>query len=437
MIKKLREIYETKVKILDENKNSNVMNVSVPFIQADEKNINGRTYPISLLKREVARVQGSVKKGSFIGTGDHPSSGTEDIATASHIVTALSLDEKGQGTAELRILPTERGKTVQTLIRNNAQLGVSIRGFGTVSKDGRVADDYKLAGLDVVLNPSFKGAVFDKNNISESQNFGEESAKNKDEDKELEKAINKLERESYLSAVDAGFEGDQKSWLRNCGSLREAMGLKEDEEEIRVEKLTEEAINKRIRGYYREAVAGGFRGDFNSWKEQYPRIVEMAKQPIKIAEKKKEKRGFDGRMTLGEARGAGFKGTVEEFKEQYPEMELVLPSAPQKIKKVDERELTEKEITEESARIFTTLSKDNPNNTIMLEDVKNLLMEEEEEKVDKRIRKKAIMIISREADGSCSQEKLKEMVEIEIKNLKEERKKRLEANWECYKRLLD
>ncbi|MCK4859733.1 MAG: hypothetical protein KAS87_04135, partial [Candidatus Omnitrophica bacterium] len=137
-----------------------------------------------------------------------------------------------------------------------------------------------------------------------------------------------------------------------------------------------------------------------------------------------------------EARGAGFKGTAEEFKEQYPEMELVLPSAPQKVKKVVERELTQKEIIEESARIFTALSKDNPDNKIMLEDVKKILMEEEEEKVDKRIRKKAIMIVSQEADGSVSQEKLKEMVEIEVKNLKEERRKRLNENWKCYRKLL-
>lgn len=259
---------------------------------------------------------------------------------------------------------------------------------------------------------------------------------NKNEDEDLEKAINKLERESYLNAVESGFKGEQKDWLKNCGSLREAMGIKKDDEEERVEKLTEEMINKRIRGYYHEAVAGGFKGDFNAWKEQYPKIVEMAKQPIKIAEKKKEKREFDGRMTLAEARGAGFKGTTEDFKKRYPEMELIVPEPPQKIKEVLDREMTEKELISEAGRIFTALSKDNPS-SLTLEDVKKLLRREEGEKVDKRIRRKAIQIVSQEADGSVSHEKLKEMVEIEIKALKEARKKRLEANWKCYRRLLD
>jgi len=171
---KLQELIEAKIEILSEDKTKDVMSVIVPFIQAGERNLNGRIYPESLLKREISRVQGSVKRGSFIGTGDHPFSGIENIATASHIVTSLSLDKKGKGMAELRILPTERGKAIQTLIRNNATLGVSIRGFGTIAKDGRVADDYKLVGLDVVLNPSFKDSVFDKSNIFESASFNED-----------------------------------------------------------------------------------------------------------------------------------------------------------------------------------------------------------------------------------------------------------------------
>jgi len=250
---KLQEIYETKVRILSENKDSNVMNVMVPFIQSDIKNQNGRIYKKSLLQREIARVQGSVKRGSFIGAGDHPSSGLADIATASHIVTALSLDEKGQGTAELRILPTERGKSIQTLIRNNAQLGVSIRGFGDL-KNGVVQDNYKLVGLDIVTNPSFKNAVFDKSNIFESQNFEEEANEG------LEKEINALEKESWLSACESGYKGTQEEWEKQySGSLREMMGLPEKEGgKTSVEKLTEEAINAKIRTFHNEAIQGGF-----------------------------------------------------------------------------------------------------------------------------------------------------------------------------------
>lgn len=438
MKKKIREILQPEIEILSEKKSKDgSLTILAPWIQADRPNKNGRLYPLSLLQREVAETQKRIEQGSAIGSADHPSGAFTTLGDASHLITKLEIDKSGKGWMTAKILPTSKGKNVIEIIKAGGQLGISARGAGSISKDGRVESDYKLLGIDIVTNPSEPTATFDKSNVFESLEFSDESkSKNKDKDKELEKAINKLERESYLGAVESGFKGDQKDWLRNCGSLREAMGIKEDEEEIRVEKLTEEAINKRIRGYYREAVSAGFKGDFNSWKEQYPKIVEMAKQPIKIAEKKKEKREFDGRMTLAEARGAGFKGTVTEFKEQYPDMELIVPEPPQEIKKVVDEERTEKEITEEAGRIFVALSKDNSSNSITLEDVKKLLMKEEEEKVDKRIRRKAIQIVSREADGSVSHEKLKEMVETEIKNLKEERKKRLAANWQCYRKLL-
>ena len=264
-MKKLQELIEAKAKILSESKDDNVMNVSVPFIQSDVKNRNGRIYKKSLLQREIARVQGSVKKGSFIGAGDHPQGGIENIATASHIVTKLSLDEKGKGTAELRILPTERGKTIQTLIRNDAQLGVSVRGFGEVGRDGIVSDSYKLVGLDIVTNPSFKDSVFDKSNIFESQNFEEEANEN------LEKEIQALEKESYLGACESGYKGSQEDWEKQySNSLREAMGLpKAEGRETPVEKLTEEQIRKRIFSYYQEAVTAGFKGTFPEWKEKF------------------------------------------------------------------------------------------------------------------------------------------------------------------------
>lgn len=425
---KIQELYETKVRILSENKDSNVMNVMVPFIQSDIKNQNGRIYKKSLLQREIARVQGSVKRGSFIGAGDHPSSGLADIATASHIVTALSLDEKGQGTAELRILPTERGKSIQTLIRNNAQLGVSIRGFGDL-KNGVVQDNYKLVGLDIVTNPSFKNAVFDKSNIFESQNFEEEN-----EDEDLEKSIDELERESYLNAVNSGFIGDQKEWLQNCGSLREAMGLPEKESgKTSVKKLTKAQVNARTYSYFLEACSAGFVGDFNTWKEKHPKLVEMASEVkiVKTKEAPETKEKFESKSTWAEIQLSGFRGTQAEYKEKFPSIEIIRPEIQKRI--------VEKTLEEEAAIIFTALSKDKPNSQITLEDVKKMLEKEEIVKADKRLRKRAIYIVNSSIAGSGSvptQEMLEKMVAMEIENLKERRKEMREKNWQCYKRLL-
>lgn len=186
-MKELRELqFEDEPIVLSERKagDGDSMTVLVPWIQADKKNQNKRSYPLALLQREVARIQGAVKKGAFVGTGDHPAGGLADVATASHIVQKVWLDKKGKGWAEMKIIPTNRGENVMTLIDQDAQLGVSARGFGTVDeKTGEVQNDYKLVGIDIVTNPSYKEGTFSKSNIFESLDFEAGDAENKLEDK--------------------------------------------------------------------------------------------------------------------------------------------------------------------------------------------------------------------------------------------------------------
>ena len=432
---RLQELIETKIKILSENKDSNVMNVMVPFIQSDIKNRNGRIYKKSLLQREIARVQNSVKKGSFIGVGDHPASGIENIATASHIVTALSLDEKGQGTAELRILPTSRGKTIQTLIHNNATLGVSIRGFGEVGKDGMVQNNYKLMGLDIVTNPSFKDAVFNKSNIFESVEFSEENEVQKD----LEEAINDLEKQSFFGAVESGYKGTEEEFSAQYGGkLREMVGLPATSDGLNaVKKLTEAQVNARTYTYYREAVNGGFIGTFDEWKEKFPQIVEQAKEKkVVLSEKKEEiKEPFKSRTSWNEVIASGFHGTMQEYQEQFPDIELIAPVSPQK--PIVEKTLT---LKEQAAKIFTSLAKDNPNSQLVLEDIIAFLEKKEIAEADKRLRKRAIYIVNTSLAGSGSvpdKEMLLKMVEDEIENQKKLRQERRDRNWAAYEKLLD
>ena len=93
---KLTDLFEAKVKVVSEKKSQDgdVMNVLVPVVKSDIRNQNGRIYKKSLLQREFAKLQTAIQKKSLIGTGDHPKSGIADIATASHLVTALSMDEQ-------------------------------------------------------------------------------------------------------------------------------------------------------------------------------------------------------------------------------------------------------------------------------------------------------------------------------------------------------
>jgi len=186
----LREIqFEDEPIVLSEKeiKDEKFMDILVPWIQANKKNQNGRTYPESLLQREVARIQKAVEAGSLVGTGDHSPSGLADIATASHIVKKVWLDKKGKGWAEMRVVGTGRGKNIMTMINQGAQLGVSPRGFGTVDeKTGEVQSDYKLMGIDIVTNPSYKEGVFNKENVFESLDF-----KSDDDENKLEDELNK------------------------------------------------------------------------------------------------------------------------------------------------------------------------------------------------------------------------------------------------------
>jgi len=220
---KLQEIFDAgKPNIISERKlpDDLTMTVEVPWIQADKKNQNGRKYPLALLKREVARIQSAVSRGAMIGTGDHPIGGLENIATSSHILQKVWLDKKGKGWAEMKIVPTERGNSVMTLISQDAQLGVSARGFGTVDeKTGEVQSDYKLVGIDIVINPSYKEGVFNKSNIFESLNLEDENK----EDKMMglsEKYVDAMVESIYGMQVDEGsFEGSLEDFQKQKGNL--------------------------------------------------------------------------------------------------------------------------------------------------------------------------------------------------------------------------
>ena len=430
-MEKLREILETKVKILSEKKNKyDSMTILAPWIVTGRKNQNGRLYGHDLIQREVARLQPSIKAGSAIGNADHPAGALSTLADASHIITKLELDKDGKGWMTAKILNTTKGKNVVEIIKAGGQLGISARGAGNVSSSGTVESDYKLLGIDFCTSPSEPEAVFDKSNICESLEFSEDEDAQKQKD--LEEAVNNLEKESYLNALDSGFIGSQEDWEElSGGNLRTMMGLKEDDGKTTVQKLTEETVKKRTFFFYEEAVRGGYRKSFDEWKEEYPKLVEQASKGIKIEEKKEPepKETFKAKISWSEAVKSGFTGTIAEFKKQYPDVVLEVPKIP-------EKPITEN-LEQEAQRIFAGLKRDNPNSSVTFESVKKYLEKEEEAQTDKRLRERAIAIVSRDLAGNVSQEVIERMVESEFQALKTEREERKKKNWEAYRRLLD
>jgi hypothetical protein len=215
---KIQEIEQIeKIKILHEGKNKagGTMTILAPFTQADQKNRNGRIYPRALLQREVDRVQGLIEKGAFIGTGDHHQTGQTTIADASHIIKKLWLDKDGRGMAELKIVPTTRGKNVMELIKQGATLGLSTRGTGDVSPTGVVQGSYKLLGIDIVTSPSASVANFNQDNVFESVGFDEQAEEKKFKTGSSEEFVQAILESCYDRDLRENFfSGSYEEWLR-------------------------------------------------------------------------------------------------------------------------------------------------------------------------------------------------------------------------------
>lgn len=133
-----------------------------PFLQAEIKNRNGRSYPLSILQNEVARYQKEfIDENRALGELCHPDSPTINLDRVSHRI--LSLTQEGNDfIGKARILDTPMGKIAKTFIDDGIKLGVSSRGVGSLVEgpDGdTVGDDFYLATpADIVYDPSAPAA---------------------------------------------------------------------------------------------------------------------------------------------------------------------------------------------------------------------------------------------------------------------------------------
>jgi len=128
------------------------------FMQADQKNRNGRVYPFSVLNKEVARYNKEfVAEGRAFGELGHPEGPTVNLDRVSHMITKLEADGKNF-VGEAKLLSTPMGEIAKALIKDGGKLGVSSRGMGSLeSRSGAnyVKDDFYLAtAADIVADPS-------------------------------------------------------------------------------------------------------------------------------------------------------------------------------------------------------------------------------------------------------------------------------------------
>lgn len=133
-----------------------------PFLVAETKNRNGRSYPVSVLENEVGRyMKEYVEKNRAFGELGHPESPTINLERVSHMITNITKNGNVfEGKA--KVLDTPMGKIAKNLMEAGATLGVSSRGMGSLKNvDGVnvVQPDFYLAtAADIVADPSAPGA---------------------------------------------------------------------------------------------------------------------------------------------------------------------------------------------------------------------------------------------------------------------------------------
>ena len=128
------------------------------FMQAEQKNRNGRVYPSRTLMNEVQRYNNEyVKTSRAMGELGHPEGPQLNLERVSHLIKELRIDgDNVYGKA--KILDTPYGKIVKDLIKEGVKIGVSSRGMGSLKQNDKgineVQDDFTLSAVDIVADPS-------------------------------------------------------------------------------------------------------------------------------------------------------------------------------------------------------------------------------------------------------------------------------------------
>lgn len=157
----MKLIVETieEVKYLTEEKNG-VKQYYIEGIglQGNKVNRNLREYKTPILAREVERyTRDYVDQNRAFGELGHPDGPSINLDRVSHLIKEIR-QEGDNFIIKAKILETPFGKIVKSLIDEEAKLGVSSRGMGTlksVNGVNQVQNDFYLAtAADIVADPS-------------------------------------------------------------------------------------------------------------------------------------------------------------------------------------------------------------------------------------------------------------------------------------------
>ena len=144
--------------ITEENNGQKSHYIKGVFMQAEQKNRNGRIYPKKVLDEQVRKyINNYVIQNRAFGELGHPDGPVVNLERVSHMIKELN-EDGNNWVGKAKIMDTPYGKIVKNLIDEGAKLGVSSRGMGSlknVKGTNIVQDDFYLAtAADIVADPS-------------------------------------------------------------------------------------------------------------------------------------------------------------------------------------------------------------------------------------------------------------------------------------------
>jgi hypothetical protein len=260
----LYDCFPLKLQLLESKDNGRIVGRGI-FGVVDTPTENGRIYPRKVMEREIERVMPEVKNRMFFGELDHPQDGKTALSRVSHIVTDLRL-EGNEIVGELEVLNTERGLNLQAILEAGGKVGVSVRGLGSVIKEGQhelVQDDYQLLGFDIVYMPSVLDSYpeFIKENKEVTKNDKKEVSMSDKEVKEKEKKEIEIKSE----------ETDDEKEVKGC-EKKEKKKLSLEELETEFPEVVEE-LKKKIEKKIKEEVEA----ELEKFKEKIKEQLESGK----------------------------------------------------------------------------------------------------------------------------------------------------------------
>lgn len=162
-MKLITEMTEDVTHLIEEDKETGTKNHYIQgiFMQAEQKNRNGRVYPLGIMTNEVTRYNKDlVSRNRALGELNHPQGPTVNLDRVSHMIKDLKV-QGNDVVGKAKLLDTPMGNIAKNLVSEGAQLGVSSRGMGSLEeKDGinYVKDDFMLSAIDIVADPSAPNA---------------------------------------------------------------------------------------------------------------------------------------------------------------------------------------------------------------------------------------------------------------------------------------